>query len=100
MNNSSRKFYFLLLKNEKQKLFVDLSVLIEGTLFVIRDNIKVYFIHIVYTEEMDNTIIVYSVNKTAHFRWNNCRKKFITGRVFGQMEHNCFMFHVHLENTL
>lgn len=52
-------------KKEK-KTEMNIFILIDvETQFAIRDNIEVYFIHIVYTEKMDNTIIVYSVNKTA-----------------------------------
>lgn len=68
-------------------------------LFAIRDNIEVYFIiHIVHTEKMDSTIIVYIVNKTC-VRWNNYRK-FITGRIRTNGMYNCFMFHVYHENIL
>lgn len=64
MNNSAYKFF-----KRRKNVYCLLLVLTEvRTPFAIRDNIKVYFIHIVYTEKMDNTIIVYSINKTARSR--------------------------------
>ena len=66
---------------ERKKISASVSIAI-GTLFTIRDNIEVYFIHIVYTEKMDSTIIVYIALTKQRVRWNNYRKKFITGCIW------------------